>query len=328
MKNKLPTIIFGLLFLPITVYILIWKSNANKKIKIALTAIWSIILICATNNSDSSSTPNRSIETNRNNTLVSTSITTVAKTTITSETTAITTTETKKTTTVTTEKISDNPLLNIKLTKADTGYGTKYGFITIKKSEMENITSAQLKEYVQKYGSDLNWLSIKYNDGTGLFLSTMKSTSTTYAEYGELDEQGAITKGIGAIEFDEDNFKIYHGDDNVFEQTDKKEFDINFFEQMAEPTPEVTEEEIIETEPVTEPEPEPEPVVIPEPEPEPVYEQEAQSTSYVLNTNTLKVHYSTCNDVKKIKPENYAECSDIQWAFDNGYTSCGHCHAK
>ncbi len=48
--------------------------------------------------------------------------------------------------------------------------------------------------------------------------------------------------------------------------------------------------------------------------------------TYVLNTSTMKVHKSTCRDVDKISYENYAECDDLQWAFDNGYEPCGHCH--
>lgn len=48
--------------------------------------------------------------------------------------------------------------------------------------------------------------------------------------------------------------------------------------------------------------------------------------SYVLNTSTMKVHKSTCRDVDKIAVENYAECNDLQWALNNGYDPCGHCH--
>ena len=48
--------------------------------------------------------------------------------------------------------------------------------------------------------------------------------------------------------------------------------------------------------------------------------------TYVLNTSTGKVHKSTCRDVDKISSENYAECDDLQWAFDNGYEPCGHCY--
>ena len=55
--------------------------------------------------------------------------------------------------------------------------------------------------------------------------------------------------------------------------------------------------------------------------------QQQTEASYVLNTNTKKFHYPSCNDVKKIKPENYATSSlsrdDI---IAQGYSSCGHCH--
>lgn len=41
-------IILGIVFLPVTVYILIWKSQKlQKKVKIALTVVWSIIVLAA-----------------------------------------------------------------------------------------------------------------------------------------------------------------------------------------------------------------------------------------------------------------------------------------
>lgn len=46
---------------------------------------------------------------------------------------------------------------------------------------------------------------------------------------------------------------------------------------------------------------------------------------YVLNTHTQKVHKSTCNDVQKIKPENYATTNNPGEYLANGYTNCGHC---
>lgn len=54
---------------------------------------------------------------------------------------------------------------------------------------------------------------------------------------------------------------------------------------------------------------------------------EQQNTiEYVLNTSTMRIHYPTCNDVKKIKPENYGTTTDFQGAIKQGYKACGHCH--
>lgn len=54
--------------------------------------------------------------------------------------------------------------------------------------------------------------------------------------------------------------------------------------------------------------------------------EQQNTTEYVLNTHTLKVHFASCNDVAKIKPENYATTTDLQSAINGGYTACGHCH--
>lgn len=48
---------------------------------------------------------------------------------------------------------------------------------------------------------------------------------------------------------------------------------------------------------------------------------------YVLNTNTMKFHYPSCNDVSKIKPENYQSAHDSREnVIAQGYVPCGHCH--
>lgn len=52
----------------------------------------------------------------------------------------------------------------------------------------------------------------------------------------------------------------------------------------------------------------------------------AQSITYVLNTNTLKVHRKTCPSVKDIKPENYATTTDLDAAIRQGYTACKRCN--
>lgn len=48
--------------------------------------------------------------------------------------------------------------------------------------------------------------------------------------------------------------------------------------------------------------------------------------TYVLNTNSHKVHKPSCRDVDKIKSKNYLTTADLQGAINNGYTACGHCH--
>ena len=54
------------------------------------------------------------------------------------------------------------------------------------------------------------------------------------------------------------------------------------------------------------------------------YEHE-ETEEYVLNTSTKKIHKPDCNDVSKIKPENYSTTDAPEDYLDDGYTNCGHC---
>ena len=55
-------------------------------------------------------------------------------------------------------------------------------------------------------------------------------------------------------------------------------------------------------------------------------EQQNTSETYVLNTSTMKIHIPSCDDVKKINPENYAaSSSSLEELKAQGYTTCGHC---
>ena len=51
------------------------------------------------------------------------------------------------------------------------------------------------------------------------------------------------------------------------------------------------------------------------------------SITYVLNTHTKRIHYPWCNSVKDIKGENKAYTDDLKQAINDGYKSCGNCHA-
>ncbi len=54
--------------------------------------------------------------------------------------------------------------------------------------------------------------------------------------------------------------------------------------------------------------------------------EQQNTVEYVLNTKTMRIHYPTCNDVKKIKSENYATTTDFDGALKQGYKACGHCN--
>lgn len=55
-------------------------------------------------------------------------------------------------------------------------------------------------------------------------------------------------------------------------------------------------------------------------------EQQQTTETWVLNTNTMKIHYPGCSSVANIKPENYAVSSQsLQELMAMGYDPCGRC---
>lgn len=55
--------------------------------------------------------------------------------------------------------------------------------------------------------------------------------------------------------------------------------------------------------------------------------QQQTSTTYVLNTNTKKFHYSSCSSVKTISQKNYETSnSSREELIASGYEPCGKCH--
>ncbi len=54
-------------------------------------------------------------------------------------------------------------------------------------------------------------------------------------------------------------------------------------------------------------------------------QQETEDT-WVLNTNSKKIHYPSCSSVKKIAPKNYSTSSkSLDTLKPKGYTTCGIC---
>lgn len=72
-----------------------------------------------------------------------------------------------------------------------------------------------------------------------------------------------------------------------------------------------------ETEPQTEVQPETEPPVRQEPE---------NIITYVLNTNTKKIHYADCDSVEQMADKNRAETTDYAKAIADGYEPCKNCN--
>lgn len=56
-------------------------------------------------------------------------------------------------------------------------------------------------------------------------------------------------------------------------------------------------------------------------------EQQKTEDSWVLNTSSMKIHYPTCSEVKKIASKNYSTSNlSESELISNGYTTCGRCH--
>ena len=55
------------------------------------------------------------------------------------------------------------------------------------------------------------------------------------------------------------------------------------------------------------------------------YEHDTNGVTYVLNTNTKKIHYPSCDSVEKIKPKNYSTTDDYASAIAQGYVPCKRC---
>ena len=115
-------------------------------------------------------------------------------------------------------------------------------------------------------------------------------------------------------------------------------------EPEPEPTPEPSPSAVAPSvEPAPEPSPEPTPSPSPspseEPKPEPTPEPSpseavpsvapsadpADTTPYILNTNTKKFHETTCKSVPDIKPHNLGEITGRDNAIAQGYSPCGRC---
>ena len=62
-------------------------------------------------------------------------------------------------------------------------------------------------------------------------------------------------------------------------------------------------------------------------EPTPAPSADPEIRDYVLNTNSCKFHYPSCDSVGKIKPSNREDFTGTrQELIQRGYDSCGICH--
>ncbi len=76
----------------------------------------------------------------------------------------------------------------------------RYGYIVVEKSTLPNFSSKEFSNYFTEFAdarvrdSGYNWVSIKFDDGTGFCFT---GSSTLVADYGLVDHEGSIIKHEG-----------------------------------------------------------------------------------------------------------------------------------
>jgi len=79
----------------------------------------------------------------------------------------------------------------------------EYGYINVTKEDLKTVTEEQYSEFATTKVKDsgYNWVSIICNDGTGIcFTGSMYFAGT----YGQLDNEGCVTEGMGNITLQSD----------------------------------------------------------------------------------------------------------------------------
>lgn len=198
---------------------------------------------------------------------------------------------------------------------------------TTVETTIPTITETEIATYSIDLNDIYNYVEegMLYND----VLAYVKSTGLPYKELSYLRAwtiKVAYTSGAIVDKHSEDgDYVVINFDlpNDISSEQNKNDYILTSIKKFSQETLQSTEKEFTTTSPVI--------TTIMETEPpqtfSPITEApKAVVQSYVLNTSTMKVHKSTCRDVDKIVMENYAECNDLQWAFDNGYSPCGHCN--
>lgn len=223
------------------------------------------------------------------------------------------------------------------------GFGTdtigERAYIEIPKNKLKNMSEEEYSDlctYVE--GLDNNWFTVVCDDGTGLVFTGCSSIIVTY---GQLDDSGRIDVGIGDI--------LNSGDSITYteSQTDSEEIQLD-----SETVADVPVESTSQSDPVEEPASDATTAdnttadagtqsadatpTVPQSasgdgngENFNTYdnpEQQETSATYVLNTNTMKIHHPSCSSVAKIAPHNYATSNlSIDELKEQGYEPCKRC---
>lgn len=104
------------------------------------------------------------------------------------------------------DSASSNPLMESEFFTADVmnGFGTEkigeWGYIEVTKSDMSNVTGDQITEFCKNKcdNSDLNWIGIIFEDGTGLHITP--GSWFVQMDYGTIDVKTAtFSDKVGAV---------------------------------------------------------------------------------------------------------------------------------
>lgn len=227
------------------------------------------------------------------------------------------------------ETAEDNVFLTAPAGKGDVMNGIKtekigeWGYIRMEKADAKAASMEEFLTFTDTFeGKGFNWCSILFEDGTGI---CFPSGNRIAATYGKVDEEGCITEAIGDI--------VLESDLKNYSYLPRQNDDISQIEPESQP------ESSLQATPA------PSPAAEPSDSPQhdnsqnsaddgannfDTYDnpdQQKASTNYVLNTKTLKFHFPTCRDVKKIAPQNYNTFNGTRdEAINSGYLPCGHCN--
>ena len=223
------------------------------------------------------------------------------------------------------------------------GFGTdtigERAYIEIPKNELENMSEEEYSElctYVESL--DNNWFTVVCDDGTGLVFTGCSSIIVTY---GQLDDAGRIDVSLGDIlnsggsitytESQAVSEEIHPDSETAAESPDESASQPDPDDEPASDTPALDDSTADTSAQSADATP-----AVPQStsgdgsgdnlnayeNPE----QQETSATYVLNTNTMKIHHPTCSSVAKIAPHNYATSNQsIDELKGQGYEPCKRC---
>lgn len=203
--------------------------------------------------------------------------------------------------------------------------------INMRKSDATAASMEEFTAFVQEKVRDsgYNWWSILFEDGTGI---CFPASSSSAASYGEVDEEGCITQVEG----------------DIFLASGTKGYTYAQRTPAPEPTPTPASTPTASSASAAQSQASSDTSGKATESPSNASssretasenggnadnfnahdnpDQQQTSAKYVLNTSSMKFHYPSCKDVKKIAEKNYSTFDGTrEEAVVDGYSPCGHC---